>query len=294
MTRFVYLRNAVPVGSDLMLDVQYLDSAGNSKDADTVPTVEILDASGAVVRADGATNVARFGLGYYRLKFTVPDGFTAGTWNDIWTAPLDGYTLVTAFDFFVNSQGSVKAVGTVVEPEVALGDDYVYTYSQAAVKNINYLLKLLKTKLRNTAFKPDGSVCNVFDDQDLIQFIIASLSEFNATPTMTGFTFEDPNVIGIFADIIAQGGMLMAWSGQAILESGREFTITDNGVVVQPPPVSATINAQYSANLSDYRAKLKEIKRNLRPGPLGLGAGSLLVGNPAVKRLRHRKENIII
>lgn len=294
MAQFVYLRNAVPVGSSIILEAQYYDSAGNFKDTDVDPTIEIVDAVDIVVRVASSIDIERVGLGHYRLEFVIPGGFTPGTWNDIWDAPLDGYTLINTFDFVVNSQGSVVATGDTVDAEVALGDDYIYSYSQAAIKNINFLLKLVKSKLRNTAFKPDGSICNVFDDQDLIQFIIASLSEFNVTPTITAFTFEDPNIAGLFADILAQGAMLLAWSGQAILESGREFTITDNGTVVQPPPVSATINAQYSANLADYRAKLKEIKRNLRPGPLGMGAGSLFIANPALKKLRHRRENQIV
>lgn len=294
MAQFVYLRNGVPIGASIKLEVQYFDVVGHSKDTDSTPTVEILDALGATVRTASSSSVVRIGLGHYRLDYEVDDGFEPGAWSDIWRATLDGYALANLFDFTVNSQGRAEAVSTIVEPELALGDDILEYYTQDEIRNINRLLKLLKSRLRNTAYKPDGSVCNVFDDNDLIQFLLSALSEFNMTPTITNYLFSDPNVVSLFSDILTQGAMLIAWSGQSILESGREFTITDNGVVVQPPPVSATINTQFGANLTDYRAKLKEIKRNLRPSILGMGAGSILVASPAVKRLRHRRELQII
>lgn len=295
MAQFVYNRDAVPVGSSIKLEVQYKDSAGNNKDADSTPTVRVLDADSTVVRAASSTGVGRLGLGYYRLEFAIEDGFEEGEWSDIWTASIDGYELVNTFTFIVNSIGSAEAVGTVVEEEYEVGDDPNFgDYTQDEIKNINYLLKILKARLRNTAFKPDGSPCDVFDEDDLVSFLHVSLSEFNMTPTLTSYGFSDANVVALFSDILTQGAMLIAWSGQAIMESGREFTITDNGVVVQPPPVSSTINTQFSGQLADYRSKLREIKRNLRPGPRGMGAGSLLVTNPLTRRLRHRKENILI
>lgn len=294
MPQFVYLRDAVPVGEVLKLEVQFYDSAGNFKDTDSTPTVEILDASNAVVRAASTTDVIRIGLGLYQLELTVPSGFDEGVWNDIWTADTDGYELISVFDFTVNSAGTAEAVGTTVEPDLELGDEPVLEYTQIEIKHINILLKILKSKLRNNAFKPDGTICNVFDDEDLITFLCSSLSEFNMTPTLTGYTFADVNVVALFSDILTQGAMLIAWGAQAVLEAGREFTITDNGVVVQPPPVSTTINTHITAHLADYRSKLREIKRNLRPGPLGMGAGSILVASPAARRLRHRRENQII
>lgn len=294
MAQFVYQRDSVPVGEKILLDVQFRDSAGNSKDADATPTLQVLDGAGQTVVAETSQSISRLGLGFYRYELTVPSGYVPGIWNDTWVGLIDGYQITATFDFLVNSEGSIDAVGTIVEPDSELGDDDSAEFTQAEIKNINVLLKVLKSRLRNNAFTPSGNACNVFADEDLINFLCTSLSEFNMTPTITGFTFEDSIVVSMFSDIITQGAMLIAWSGQAILESGREFTITDNGVVVQPPPVSSTISAQISAHLSDYRAKLKEIKRNLRPGPLGLGAGSILVSHPGVRRLRHRRENRLL
>lgn len=294
MVQYVYQRDTVPVGEKLKLEIQFNDSAGNAKDADATPNIQIRDAVGTTAFVQTTSGVTRIGLGHYRYELTVPDGYISGVWNDIWRGSLDGYAITNIFDFRVDSKGDIQAVGTIVEPDSVLGDDVVDNWNQAEIKNLNILLRMLKARLRNNAYDASGNPCNVFADNDLITFLCASLSEFNMTPTLTSYTFEDINTSTLFADVLTQGAMLVAWSGQAILESGREFTITDNGVVVQPPPVSSTINTQYSANLADYRSKLKEIKRNLRPSAVGMGAGSILTSNPSVRRLRHLAERRII
>ena len=294
MARFTYLRDSVPVGEYIRLEAQFADSAGNPKDASTPPTIQITDAAGAVAVATTDDFVFRIGLGRYRYQLTVPDGYTAGTWNDTWVGSIDGYQLQAIFDFHVDSRGTISAVGTTPEPEMELGDEVKHDYSQEEVRGINILLKTLNSKLRNVAFKSDGTRCDVFDQDDLIEFICAGLSEFNATPTITGFNFADQAVYTTFKDVITTGAMLQAWYGQSILEAGKEWTVTDNGVTINPPQISAAITNIYNSQLSDYRAKLKEIKRNLRPSPRGMGAGSILVNNPAAARLRHRSENRIL
>lgn len=297
MSRYTYNRDAVPVGEEIRLDIQLTDVAGTAKDGDTTPSLAIFDASDIAVRALSTTNVTWIGTGRYRLEFTIPDGYTSGVWTDVWTATIDGYSLNATFNFSVNSAGKIEAVGTVIDPEIEIGDDpwpSLVEFSQEAKANINVLLKMLKSRLRSTAFKPDGSKCDVFSNDDLFQFLCVALAEFNLTPTITGYTFDDYFVRTLFADILTQGAMLHTWSGQAILESGREFSFNDNGVALQPPPVSSTITQLFNAHLADYRAKMREAKHNLRPAPLGMSAGSLFARNPQTARLRHRKEGQIL
>ena len=294
MARFTYLRDAVPVGEVIRLEAQFADSAGNPKDTTTTPTISIMDANGAIAVVATSQLVIRIGLGRYRYQLTVPDGYTSGTWNDTWVGVVDGYQLQAIFDFHVDSRGSISAVGTTPEPDMEIGDEVKHVYHQEEIRGINILLKTLSSKLRNIAFKADGSRCDVFEQDDLVEFLCSGLSEFNSTPTITGFSFADQAVYTTFKDVITTGAMLQAWYGQAILESGKEWTITDNGVTITPPGVSSAITNIYNSQLSDYRAKLKEIKRNLRPSPRGMGAGSILVNNPALRRLRHRSENRII
>jgi hypothetical protein len=296
MAQIIYDRAAVPVGEKIILEAQFRDSAGNVKDTDVFPSIQITDASLEVAQSLTTSGILRTALGRYRFDFIVPDGYTEGMWNDQWVGLMDGYTIVDVFNFTVNSAGSVAATGiSVPEPVFDLDDDEIdEPFSQDEIKGILRLRKYLKARLRSTAFKPDGTACPVFDNGQLDLFVCSALSEFNATPTFTAFGFDDLFIQTVAADIITQGAMLIAWAGQAVIEAGFEWTVNDNGVTYNPPPVSSTITTLYSTQLSDYRAKLKEIKRNIRPGPLGLGAGSLLVVNPIFRRLRHRRENRIL
>lgn len=296
MSRNVYNRSAVPVGEQLTLEVRFTDSAGNPKDTAAYPSVEILDAAMAVVRSLSSSGVVRTAVGQYKFVFTVPDGYQEGLWNDRWVGEVDGYENENIFDFTVSSVGAVQAVGSSVPEKVySLDDsDIEEPFSQEEIKGILRLRKYLKARMRTTAYKPDGTLCPVMPDDQLDLMLCSALSEFNATPTLTAYGFDSQFIQTVCADIITQGAMLIAWAGQAVIEAGFEFTVQDNGVTYNPPPVSSTISSMYSAQLSDYRAKLKEIKRNQRPGPVGMGAGSLLVVNPVFRRLRHLRERRII
>lgn len=295
MAKYVYNRAVVPVTEDLRLEIQFRDSAGNAKDTDGYyPTINIVDSTSLDVISTTTNGVVRIGVGYYRYTLTVPSGFAVGIWNDIWTGTIDGYSVTAVFDFNVTSAGSIEAVGTTVPVEVAIGDEPVDLWTQAEITGINFLLKILKARLKNNAFKPDGTPCNVFSNDELLGFLCASLSEFNATPTITTYSFDNPVIYKLFPDAITQGAYLVAMAAQATVEAGREFTLNDNGVTINPPPVSSTITAMYNAQLADFRAKLKEIKRNHRPGPMAFTAGGLLTSSPSVRKLRHLRERSII
>jgi hypothetical protein len=295
MAQNIYDRSAVPVGEKIILEAQFKDSAGNVKDTTAFPTIQILDAASAVAQSTTTSGVSRTAIGRYRFDFIVPDGYTEGLWNDRWTGIMDGYTIVDVFSFTVNSAGSVEVTGSSIPTVLYDLDDpeILEPFTQEEIKGILRLRKYLKARLRSTAFKPDGTACPVFSNDQLDLFLCSALSEFNATPTLTAFGFDAKFMQTVAADILTQGAMLIAWAGQAVIEAGFEWTVNDNGVTYNPPPVSSTITGLYSTQLSDYRAKLKEIKRNIRPGPLGLGAGSILVVSPLVRRLRHLRERRI-
>lgn len=294
MSIYVYDRSSVPVGSRIDLETQFRDSAGNAKDTDSYPTVRIEDSLDAVVRAASSGSVARVGVGLYRLRFTIPDGYEPGTWNDEWIGSVDGYSVRATFSFVVDSVGSIEAVGTVVETPMELGDDPDITYTQEEILGINILLKGLKTRLRNTAISPDGTPCPVVPDEELIDYLRMSLSEFNVMPTITYYLFSDELVYGLFSDVIIEGAFLQTLSAMAILSAGQEMVITDNGVTVTPPPISSTINAVIGSRQPLYLEKLKALKHGIKPSPRGFGAGSLNTTNPKTKQLRHRRENQII
>jgi hypothetical protein len=111
---------------------------------------------------------------------------------------------------------------------------------------------------------------------------------FNEIPHFTCFTFNDSEITSHFQAIIVQGASLVALSSKALIERGREFTITDAGVSFVPPTVSELLNNQWNTSLVNHLEKLKIIKSSMKPGPFGLGTLTIsTTRHPAVARLRH-------
>jgi hypothetical protein len=204
----------------------------------------------------------------------------------------------------------VESGGSVVESTEPIyeagndADEVPFVFTKAEVHGVNVLLRLLKPRLKNDGVRkildpnnPDQYItvsCTVFTDAELTCFLINSLSEFNATPHFSQLGFDNPQIYTIFADIIVQGAALLALAAQALIERGREFTITDNGISFVPPAVSEMLQTQYSTQLTDYRTRLKEIKCQFKPRPLGLGTWVTTGTAPAFSRLRHLRERQLI
>lgn len=301
----------VASGQAINLDVQFADANGNAINADSTPQIRITDPNGTIVVALTSNNVASVGTGLYRYSYTVPAGSTAGAWQDRWVGAIGGTQTAANFVFYVVSGGTVTAVEDedLADTPTTIANSYGYT--QAEIDNLNLLLDLLKKRLKSTgtryvrdqygAIEYDGygepltEECNVFSDSELITFLQSSLSEFNSTPHFTMFTFSDIDLLqsgGHFAHIIVSGAVILGLAAQALIEKGREFTITDSGVAFQPPTVSEIINNQFSTLLSAYREDLKRIKNNLKPRPIGLGTIYSLSNymNPYVRALRNLRE----
>jgi hypothetical protein len=287
-------------GRIVELYVRFVDAAGNPVNADDIPLVEIHDYTG--IRRQAATRVG-VGLyedpGLYKFSYNIPLTAPDGYWADTWTAKIGNDTVSTTFDFLVIADGEMTEGEPVVyEP----GDDLPWNFTKEEAHGINILLKMLKPRLKNDGIRkvPDGQggyieqQCSVFTNAELICFLVNSLSSFNQIPHFTRFTFADPQIYTIFADVVVQGAGLLAMSAQALIEKGREFSITDNGVTYQPPAISEILNNQFSTQLTDYKEKLKVIKCNMKPAPLGLGTFRVTSVSPAFLRLRHLRERQII
>ena len=122
-------------------------------------------------------------------------------------------------------------------------------------------------------------------------FVVNALSEFNQIPYFTFFTWEDTMIINQFHAILVDGAVLMALASQALIERGREYSITDSAVSFTPPTVSELLETQYSTLLTQYWDKIKYIKNSLRPSPKGLGTLTMTGSrSPQFARLRHLRE----
>ena|SRR5574339_491455 len=105
---------------------------------------------------------------------------------------------------------------------------------------------------------------DIYTTEMLMTFLEMSLCDFNMVPHFTFYTFEDSKIINQFASLIVEGAVVYALGSQALLERGREFATTDNGVTFEPPTVSELLQTQYSQLYATHYEKLKYIKLHIK------------------------------
>lgn len=290
----------IDVTDQVNLTVQFKDALGNPIDTDSFPTISIVQPSGLVALSPTSTGVSRISTGKYSFTFTIPINGPYGVFNDIWVGYINGFRVETTFSFVVDHT-QIPSINS--DGYVHLGDDPGFNYSQCATININKLIKSLRARL-NSAGKAKAADaygntiyvdCDIFSVSMLTTFLATALWDFNQVPYFTFFQFDDQDFVDQFGEILVEGATLYALASKALIERGREFQITDNGLSFNPPTVSELMQTQYSTLLSHYWEKLKYIKNSLRPGPRGLGVFSMNSGlNPAFARMRHLRARRII
>lgn len=153
-----------------------------------------------------------------------------------------------------------------------MSDKLDFEFSEVATKNIQYLLKLIKLRLASSgktkSNDAEGNViyidCDIFAVDQLVGFFVLALSDFNQTPYFSNFTFEDTRFILTFAEILVSGATLYALGSKALIERGREFQYTNDGIVFTPPNVSDLLQTQYSQLIVSHMEKLRNIKLNIK------------------------------
>ena len=283
----------IDVTNQVNLIVQFKDGNGEPINTDSFPKISIIQPSGLVLLAPTSTGVAQLSTGKYSYIFTVPINGPYGVFNDVWSGFINGFRVETTFSFVV-AHTQMPAINT--DGYMHLGDNPGFQYSQAAIKNINKLVKSLKSRLNSSgkAKSVDGYGntiyvdCDIFSVDMLVTFLATGLWDFNQVPYFTFFKFDDDDFIEQFGEVLVESATLYSLASKALIERGREFNISDNGLTFTPPTVSELMNTQYSALLANYWEKLKMIKNSLRPAPRGLGVFSMSSAvNPAFRRLRH-------
>ena len=298
-------RNRAIRGEDVELSIQYYGTDGLPSDADETPEVRITNPDGDVIVASTSTGVTRVDLGLYVYTYSVSATTDKGLWTDTWVAQVGGSTLSNEFKFLVADEASA------VSGAARLGDEVEFDFSEAEITGLNILLKYLKARVKSDGQKPsrdeygafiyDGygelvmEECNVFTDEILVCFLCSALSEFNMVPFFTSYSFADEIIYKTFSHAIVEGATILALSSQALVEKGRDFTISDGGISYQPPALGDFLATNYNNFLSSYRERLKFIKNSIRPGPASYGTyTNLSSGAPAFTRLRHLRSRRII
>lgn len=287
-------RSQIIMSTDtVQLKAQFRDIAGDPVDLDTFPTISINQPSGNIAVGPTSAGVIRLDTGLYAFNYEVGCNPALGVYLDIWDGFLNGIPIRGEFNFVIHNT-QMPFVNT--DGYIALGDDPGFNYSQNAIMNINLLLKSLRARLDSRGkskfkdeFGNDVYVdCDIFSVEQLVSFLAISLSSFNQIPHDTYFTFEDTDAIAHWHEILVQGATLIALSSKSLLERGREFQLSDNGISFTPPTVSELMQTQWSAELGNHWEKVKYIKANLKPSSIGLGTLSISTSrHPAIQRLRH-------
>lgn len=290
-------------GQTIDLTVVFKDSSDSEIDTDSFPSVSIIEPSGNVALAPTSVGVYRLSTGTYGYSYAVGLNNAVGIWTDRWTASISGNQVAAAFSFIIADTelpGSSYSLGDGYE---SLGDDIGYTYSQTAIHNINKLLKALKNRLASSGMKlsvdANGNTfyqaCDVFSVDQLVTFLADALSRFNSIPHTTAFTFDDSEFVSLYLSELVQCAVYQALATMAILERGREFSITDNSINFTPPGVSDILSSEYGIEIANWTDIVKLIKASMKPSPLSLGTISISVArNPVISQLRHRRSRQII
>ena len=158
-----------------------------------------------------------------------------------------------------------------MKKEIKLGAEADFGFSQTAIININRLLKLLKLRLASDGKVKSKDINNniiyvdtcIFNIDKLVGFLVLSLSDFNQTPDFTYFTFEDTRFLEFFSEVLISGATLYALASQVLLEKGREYSFSDNGIIVDPPSVSEILETQYRDLSQLHWEKVKHIKHDI-------------------------------
>jgi len=275
------------------LQAQFKDSTGMAVDLDVFPTITIIQPSGNVVLGPTSTGVMRLGVGLYAFDYTVGINDPIGVWLDSWDGVLSGIPITGDFCFIVHNT-QLPSINT--DGYKALGDDPGFNFSQLAICNINDLIKKLRAELDSSgkSFMQDEFGNDVFTDCDiytvdqLVTFLVYSLSMFNQVPHFTLFTFEDTDIMQQFCSILVEGAVIQALASKMLLERGREFQITDQGLNFNPPTVSELMSTEWSGLLTHHKEIVQMIKFNMKPSPFGLGTLTISTSrHPAIARLRH-------
>jgi hypothetical protein len=195
--------------------------------------------------------------------------------------------------------------------QVRIGDDVDFDFSDTEIEGINIMLKILKARLRSDGKSPVRDEfgafvydaygervledCDVFSNDILVAFLCSALSEFNGVPFFTAYSFADQIMQTTFLHHVVEGAMIMAMASQALVEKGRDFTISDGGLSYQPPTLGDFLNSQFSTWLTSYRERLKFVKNSIRPGPSSFGTyTNVSSGAPAFQRLKHLRARRIV
>lgn len=284
-------------GDTIQLIEGFYDHTGAPVDLNAFPQIQITAADTNIYMPYTSVGVYRMSTGIYAFNLQIPLNGAQGTWVDSWMGTVGAGLIVNVSSAFTVLNYNIPNA-VIVDGYEQLGDLPIEVLSQEAIHNINILMQILRKRLqsngihltKDTLGNPIYQNCDIFSVEEMKAFLCSSLSDFNTTPHVTDVHWEEDTVIQ-YRDVIVEGAYIISLGSKALIEKGREFVISDNGISYSPPQISELFNSQMSTLIGIYREKLKQIKySNFKPGSVGLGTLRITSVAPQYLRLRHRRE----
>jgi len=185
----------------------------------------------------------------------------------------------------LGTKGYWDGLGTGSNPGIELLCTRPLTPRGECFKNKS--LAMLKVKLKD--IDPN---CKAFQTDELDMLLESALADFNSEPTFTNFNWND--LEDRWLHVISLGAMVFALYAQGLIEVGREFTITDNGVSFNPPQISGYIQSMAGTLIQHYDALKQRIKQNMKPRPQMVGLFAPMAISTQFMRLRHLRERRLL
>lgn len=108
-----------------------------------------------------------------------------------------------------------------------------------------------------------------WDDDELLEFLMDSVDDFNLETPLTYFSLE--TCPDIMRGIILEGAFIYSLIRQGVLESNEKFSYSDHGLSLTLDKYVG-YNAVWNTLLAAHIERRRRVKRQLQPSFLGLGS----------------------
>jgi len=119
-------------------------------------------------------------------------------------------------------------------------------------QNQQELCRLIRARLGDV--NPNA---NIFSTDEILCFIDIAIAEMRSLFSYD-FTIENINNPNItIKGLVIDYAVIVALASKALIEKGREFTLSDNGITASSPEVSKMIMEQYATEYSHFMEKVR-------------------------------------
>jgi len=256
---WLYPANAPHPSAPVNLDAQYVSQPNTA--------TQNANIAGITLTWDASTNPDVIGYNVYK--------------NDVLkTSP--SITVPTWFDSVDDGNPYVSYAVSAVD---ILGNesprsDVISNYSSVVDRLISDLRAVLRDNWLTNTTPPQPDYCKrKYSDAELLIQLRRALNDINATPVPTNYTFEQ--MATQWYDLLLTGGQIYSAISQGLMEVGKEFNYSDNGISITISR-SGSYKGFADSLLTNYTKQRDRVKLNL----IMTFSGAGLITNPMAFKIR--------